>query len=216
MRHGEIAPFRPENGLHGQKAAVNDARMDEQGGRSSVEMTLGLVETHETLRHHPRTALVLGNPPDPAADIESTIQFTASQSRLCLPPNWFCIYTPVRQEGSILLDQLRNSASVSLKRWKKTGESGMGEALMRRDPSTLGSKTARAAVVTSSSVYQCLLPDCHRPALAGQWRRWLNMLSGWRDRREFTNGLMNSRPCNASSDYRRPETTGFYLRSIEV
>ncbi len=77
-----------------------------KGGKASTDMTLALVERMKHYGIVPELSFVLGNPPDPAADIEATIQFIRKLKRVNPATELVLyIYTPVPQEGSILLDE---------------------------------------------------------------------------------------------------------------
>ncbi|MFN8375209.1 MAG: hypothetical protein U0694_20325 [Anaerolineae bacterium] len=77
-----------------------------KGGKSGTAQTLALVERMKHYGIVPELSFVLGNPPDPRADIESTINFIRKIKTINPATELVLyIYTPVPQEGSILLDE---------------------------------------------------------------------------------------------------------------
>ncbi len=106
-----------------------------KGGHSGTAMTLALVERMKHYNIVPELSFVLGNPPDPAADIESTINFIRKIKTINPATELVLyIYTPVPQEGSILLDE---ATKLGFK-FPETLDEWAGDAWskfsMRRDP----------------------------------------------------------------------------------
>jgi hypothetical protein len=81
---------------------------------------------------------------------------------------------------------------------------------MRRDPGTPWFQdTVRSRVRNFESVINAYYPTVTDMRLQGQWKRWLNLLSGWRYRLEFYDWPYELKALQRLIHYRRPETTGF-------
>jgi radical SAM superfamily enzyme YgiQ (UPF0313 family) len=182
-----------------------------KGGKSGTEVTLALVERMKQYGIVPELSFVLGNPPDPAADIEATIQFIRKIKRINPATELVLyIYTPVPQEGSILLDEAAKLGfrfPETLDEWVSPE---WAKFSMRRDPGTPWFRdTVRSRVRNFESVINAYYPTVTDIRLQGQWRRWLQLLSGWRYRLEFYNWPYELKALQRLVHYRRPETTGF-------
>jgi radical SAM superfamily enzyme YgiQ (UPF0313 family) len=182
-----------------------------KGGRSSTNATLALVERMKQYGIVPELSFVLGNPPDPRADIESTINFIRKIKRINPATELVLyIYTPVPQEGSILLDEatkLGFKFPETLDEW--AGEE-WSKFSMRRDPHTPWFKdTVRSRVRSFESVINAYYPTVTDLRLTGNYRHLLRGLSGWRYRLKFYDWPYELKALQRVIHYRRPETTGF-------
>jgi anaerobic magnesium-protoporphyrin IX monomethyl ester cyclase len=182
-----------------------------KGGKSSTNMTLALVERMKHYNIVPELSFVLGNPPDPAEDIENTIRFIRKIKQINPATELVLyIYTPVPQEGSILLDEatkLGFNFPETLEEWASPA---WAKFSMRRDPSTPWFKdTTRRRIRNFESVINAYYPTVTDMRLQGQWKRWLHLLSGWRYRMEYYDWPYELKALQRVIRYRRPETTGF-------
>ncbi|MBN8595040.1 MAG: B12-binding domain-containing radical SAM protein [Anaerolineae bacterium] len=182
-----------------------------KGGHASTDLTLALVERMKHYNIVPELSFVLGNPPDPAEDIEQTIQFIRKLKRINPATELVLyIYTPVPQEGSILLDEATKLGfrfPTTLDEWASPE---WAKFAMRRDPGTPWFRdTVRSRVRNFESVINAYYPTVTDMRLQGQWKRWLNLLSGWRYRLEFYDWPYELKALQRLVHYRRPETTGF-------
>ena len=182
-----------------------------KGGHASTDLTLALVERMKHYNIVPELSFVLGNPPDPAEDIEQTIQFIRKLKRINPATELVLyIYTPVPQEGSILLDEATKLGfrfPTTLDEWASPE---WAKFAMRRDPGTPWFRdTVRSRVRNFESVINAYYPTVTDIRLQGQWKRWLNLLSGWRYRLEFYDWPYELKALQRLVHYRRPETTGF-------
>ena len=92
------------------------ARMN-KGGRAATDKTLALVARMREVGIVPELSFVLGNPPDPHADVDASIRFIRQIKQLNPATEIVIyIYTPVPEEGT-LLDEATSRASASRKRW---------------------------------------------------------------------------------------------------
>lgn len=182
-----------------------------KGGKSGTEVTLALVERMKHYGIVPELSFVMGNPPDPREDIEKTVQFIRkiktinSATELVL-----YIYTPVPQEGSILLDEATKLGFRFPETLEEWASPEWAKFSMRRDPGTPWFKdTVRRRVRNFESVINAYYPTVTDMRLQGQWRQALQALSGWRYRLEFYEWPYELKALQRLIHYRRPETTGF-------
>jgi hypothetical protein len=120
------------------------------------------------------------------------------------------IYTPVPQEGSILLDEATKLGfrfPTTLDEWASPE---WAKFSMRRDPNTPWFKdTTRRRVRNFESVINAYYPTVTDMRLQGQWRSALRALSGWRYKMEYYQWPYELKALQRLIHYRRPETTGF-------
>ncbi len=182
-----------------------------KGGKSGTEVTLALVERMKHYGIVPELSFVMGNPPDPRADIESTIQFIRKIKRINPATELVLyIYTPVPQEGSILLDEATKLGFAFPKTLDEWASPEWAKFSMRRDPGTPWFKdSVRTRVRNFESVINAYYPTVTDMRLQGQWRKALQMLSGWRYRMEYYQWPYELKALQRVIHYRRPETTGF-------
>ena len=182
-----------------------------KGGHSGTEVTLALVERMKHYGIVPELSFVLGNPPDPAADIESTIRFIRKIKTINPATELVLyIYTPVPQEGSILLEEATKLGF----RFPETLDEWAGEAWskfsMRRDPGVPWFKDdVRRRVRNFEQVVNAYYPTVTDLRLKGNYRHALKALSGWRYKLEFYQWPYELKALQRIVHYRRPETTGF-------
>lgn len=182
-----------------------------KGGKSSTNATLALVERMKHYGIVPELSFVLGNPPDPRADIEATISFIRKIKQINPATELVLyIYTPVPQEGSILLDEATKLGF----RFPETLEEWAGDEwskfAMRRDPHTPWFKdTVRSRVRSFESVINAYYPTVTDTRMTGHYRHLLRGLSGWRYKLKFYDWPYELKALQRLIHYRRPETTGF-------
>ncbi|NWG17103.1 MAG: B12-binding domain-containing radical SAM protein [Chloroflexi bacterium] len=182
-----------------------------KGGKSGTAMTLALVERMKHYGIVPELSFVLGNPPDPAADIEATIAFIRQIKRVNSATELVLyIYTPVPQEGSILMDEavrLGFRFPETLEAWASPE---WAKFSMRRDPGTPWFRdNVRRRVRDFEAVINAYYPTVTDIRLQRHWRRLLQALSGWRYRFEIYDWPYELKALQRLIHYRRPETTGF-------
>jgi hypothetical protein len=182
-----------------------------KGGKSGTEMTLALVERMKHYNIVPELSFVLGNPPDPADDIDSTIRFIRKLKQINPATELVLyIYTPVPQEGSILLDEATKLGFRFPETLDEWASPEWAKFSMRRDPGTPWFKdTVRSRVRNFESVINAYYPTVTDLRLQGHWRKALRALSGWRYRLEFYDWPYELKALQRAIHYRRPETTGF-------
>lgn len=182
-----------------------------KGGKSSTSATLALVERMKHYNIVPELSFVMGNPPDPRADIESTIAFIRKIKKVNPATELVLyIYTPVPQEGSILLDEATRLGfrfPDTLDQW---ASDEWAKFSMRRDPGTPWFKDhTRRRVRSFESVINAYYPTVTDMRLKGNYRHLLKALSGWRYKLGFYDWPYELKALQRLVHYRRPETTGF-------
>jgi radical SAM superfamily enzyme YgiQ (UPF0313 family) len=183
-----------------------------KGGKSSTEQTLALVERMKHYGIVPELSFVLGNPPDPHADIEASIKFIRKLKRINPATELVLyIYTPVPQENSELFEAAKKLGfkfPETLDEW--AGDSWSTFAL-RRDPGTPWFKEdSRVRVRNFESVINAYYPTVTDMRLHNStFKGLLRTLSGWRYRLEFYQWPYELKALQRVVHYRRPETTGF-------
>lgn len=186
-------------------------KMMNKGGKSSTSMTLALVERMKHYGIVPELSFVLGNPPDPAQDIEATIHFIRKIKKINPATELVLyIYTPVPQEGSILLEEATRLGFKFPETLEEWASPAWAKFSMRRDPSTPWFQdTTRRRVRNFEAVINAYYPTVTDIRLQGHWRNLLRALSGWRYRFEVYDWPYELKALQRLIHYRRPETTGF-------
>ena len=182
-----------------------------KGGKSGTEMTLAIVERMKHYGIVPELSFVMGNPPDPIADIEKTITFIRKIKQVNPATELILyLYTPTPQEGSLMLDEavkLGFKFPETLEEW--AGDD-WAEKSLRRNPGTPWSKDhVRRKVRDFETVINAFYPTVTDMRLQGTMRRMLQTLSGWRYRLEWYRSPYELKALQKVLHYRRPETMGF-------
>lgn len=182
-----------------------------KGGHSGTAMTLALVERMKHYGIVPELSFVLGNPPDPRADVEATIQFIRKLKRVNPAIELVLyIYTPVPQEGSILLEEAQRLGFRFPETLDEWAGDEWGKFALRRDPGTPWFKdTIRRRVRNFETVINAYYPTVTNVRLQGSMRRLLQTLSGWRYHLKVYDWPYELKALQRMVHYRRPETTGF-------
>lgn len=182
-----------------------------KGGNSGTAQTLAIVERMKYYGIVPELSFVLGNPPDPEADIDKTIQFIRKVKAINPDTELILyLYTPTPQEGSVLLDEamrLGFNFPQTLEEW--AGDE-WAEKSLRRNPGTpWSSDPIRRKIRDFEAVVNAYYPTSTDMRLRGSIRRLLRGLSGWRYRLGFYDYPYELKLLQRLIHYRRPETTGF-------
>ncbi|MCS7070421.1 MAG: radical SAM protein, partial [Anaerolinea sp.] len=182
-----------------------------KGGRSGTEQTLAIVERMKHYGIVPELSFVLGNPPDPEADIEATIRFIRKLKAINPAVELILyIYTPVPQEGSILLDEATRLGFHFPETLDEWASEAWARFALRRDPGTPWFKdTIRRRVRDFEAVINAYYPTVTDVRLKGAYWALLKALSGWRYKLQFYDAPYELKLLQRLIHYRRPETTGF-------
>ncbi len=182
-----------------------------KGGKSSTHLTMEFVKRAQRYGIVPELSFVMGNPPEPMADINATVQFIRKLKAVNPATELVLyIYTPVPQEGSIFLEEATKLGFAfpdTLEEW--AGEE-WSKRSMRRDPGTSWFKDdVRRKVRDFEVVVNAFYPTITDMRLQGNMRHLLRGLSGWRYRLEMYSMPYELKAMQRMIRYRRPETTGF-------
>jgi anaerobic magnesium-protoporphyrin IX monomethyl ester cyclase len=188
------------------------ARMN-KGGKSGTEQTLAIVERMRRLDIVPELSFVLGNPPDPMADIDSSLRFIR-KLKVINPATELIlyIYTPVPQENSELFEAAKSAGFRFPETLEEWANDTWSQFALRRDPQTPWFKpTAHKRVRDFEAVINAYYPTITDQRLAERtWMRaLLKGLSGWRYQIGFYQWPYELKALQRAIHYRRPETTGF-------
>ena len=185
------------------------ARMN-KGGKVTPEKTLELVRRMHQHDIVPELSFVLGNPPDPMADIVGTIRFIR-QLKTVNPATEVILYmyTPVPQEGTLL-----EEARAFGFRFPETLDGWVSgdwrEFSLRRDPHNpwLDPRLKRR-VRNFERVLNAFYPTTTDSGLRGIKRAVLRALGGWRYKTGLYGFPLELRAFHRLFRYQRPETAGF-------
>ncbi len=185
------------------------ARMD-KGGTLTPEMTLDLAARMRGFGVTPEFSFVLGNPPDPDADIESTLAFV-KRVKEKHPEAEIILYqyTPVPVAGELLDAAAQKGFAFpkTLEEW--TSPEWREVSRRRSDQLPWIAPSQRLRIKNFERVLNAYHPTGTDPRLVGWRRRVLRALSGWRYRTGFYAAPYELRALQKLFRYQRPETAGF-------
>ncbi len=194
-----------------ESGSLETLQLMNKGGQSNPEKTLYIAERMKHLGIVPEFSFVMGNPPDPVADIENTIRFIRKLKHINPASELILyIYTPVPHDRSELLrvaESLGFRFPQTLQEWASPEWENFAH---RRDPDTPFYKdTARRKVRDFEVVVNAYYPTVTDIRLRGAVRSLLKTLSGWRYRLEWYSWPYELKALQRLVQYRRPETMGF-------
>jgi radical SAM superfamily enzyme YgiQ (UPF0313 family) len=187
------------------------ARMN-KGGASGTEQTLAIVERMKQYGIVPELSFVLGNPPDPMADIDASIKFIRKLKRINPAIELILyIYTPVPQENSELFEAAKKLGFKFPETLDEWANDEWSKFALRRDPGLPWFKmSAHRRVRNFESVVNAYYPTVTDLRFQrGQMKSVLQALSGWRYKIGFYDWPYELKALQRLVHYRRPETTGF-------
>ena len=181
-----------------------------KGGNASSSLTLELARRTRRYGVVPEFSFVLGNPPDPEADIEASIAFIRELKRANPATELILyMYTPVPLDGTLYND----ARAAGFRFPDSLDELVRGDwqsFSIRRDPKTpwLDPRLMRR-VRNFESVLNAYYPTVTDTRLSGPRRALLRGLSGWRYHGRMYAAPLELRAFHRFVGYQRPETTGF-------
>ncbi len=181
-----------------------------KGGKVTASLTLELAKRMQSFGVVPEFSFVLGNPPDPVADIHTTIGFIRRVKEVNPAAEIIIyIYTPVPAEGTLYEEAKAMGFKFpdTLSEWVSGDWRSFS---MRRDPHTpwLGPQTQKM-VRDFERVLNAYYPTITDSKLTGLKRAVLRALGGWRYHAQFYQHPLELRAFHRFFRYQRPETTGF-------
>jgi len=181
-----------------------------KGGQVTAELTLELARRMKAFGIVPEFSFVMGNPPEPMADIRNTIQFIRQLKKINPASEVILyIYTPVPLEGTLYEEARAMGFKFpdTLSGWV-SGD--WRHFSIRRDPQTPWlSPRLKKSVRSFESVLNAYYPTVTDKNLIGFKRAVLRMLGGWRYHTRFYWQPLELRAFHKLFRYQRPETTGF-------
>ena len=182
-----------------------------KGGSSGTAQTLAIVERLRNVGIVPELSFVLGNPPDPIADIEKTMEFIRKIKQINPATELILyLYTPTPQEGSVLLDEAMRGGFAFPQTLEEWADEKWAERSLRRNPGTpWSSDPIRRKIRDFETVINAFYPTVTDIRLHSTMRHLLKTLSGWRYKLAFYRAPYELKLLQRMIHYRRPETMGF-------
>jgi pyruvate-formate lyase-activating enzyme len=188
------------------------ARMN-KGGKSSAALTLDLAARMRRYGIVPEFSFVLGCPPDPEQDVETTFDFIRRVKRIN-PATEIVLYTytPVPLDGSLYAAAQRYGFAFpdTLEQWASPEWEQLS---MRRGDNIPWMDRSRGnirrRVRDFERVVNAFYPTITDTRLSGWRRAALKAASGLRYRLKWYGAPYELRALNRLVQYQRPETTGF-------
>jgi radical SAM superfamily enzyme YgiQ (UPF0313 family) len=182
-----------------------------KGGHASTQLTLDIVHKMKHYGIVPELSFVMGNPPDPADDIAATTAFIRKIKQVNPATELILyIYTPVPQEGSILLDEATRLGFAFPETLDEWASESWARFALRRDPNVPWFRdNVRARIRNFETVVNAYYPTVTDQRLHGGYRYLLKALSGWRYKLKLYDYPYELKALQRFMHYRRPETTGF-------
>jgi len=182
-----------------------------KGGKSGTAQTLAIVERMKRHNIVPELSFVLGNPPDPEADVAKTLSFIR-QVKAIHPATELILYlyTPTPQVNSLLLDEAMKGGFSFPQTLEEWAGDDWAEKSLRRNPGTPWAKDPlRRRIRDFETVINAYYPTATDMRLSGVMRHLLKGLSGWRYRWGIYQRPYELKALQRLIHYRRPETMGF-------
>jgi len=181
-----------------------------KGGKMSTDKTLEIAEHMRRYRIVPEFSFVLGNPPDPEADVAGTIEFIKKLKKVNPQSEIIMyMYTPVPLAGE-LYEQAKAEGFAFPDTLEGWCDPDWEEFSQRRSTTMPWIKDdLRRHVRNFERVLNAYYPTSTNPDLRGLKTSILRAASGWRwatGRYEYP---LELRALHRLFAYQRPETTGF-------
>jgi radical SAM superfamily enzyme YgiQ (UPF0313 family) len=181
-----------------------------KGGTATAERTLELAGRMKAHGVVPEFSFVVGNPPDPEADLDFTLSYIRKIKQINPAAEIILyVYTPVPQAGGFY-----DAAQAQGFRFPATLDEWANERwasfALRRDPRTPWlAGDIRRRVRDFESVLNAYYPTVTDTRLTPVRRALLRTLSAWRYRFRFYTRPLELHVLQRAFHYQRPETTGF-------
>jgi hypothetical protein len=181
-----------------------------KGGKSSARLA---IELAARMRRHgvvPEYSFVLGSPPDPEGDMETTFEYIRKIKRVN-PATEIVLYTytPVPMEGTLYREASKRGFAfpTSLDAW---ASNEWKQLMMRRgDGIPWIDGDVRRQVRNFERVLNAFYPTITDRRLTPARRALLKVVSGWRYALRMYAAPYELRALHRLIHYQRPETTGF-------
>ncbi|MBI3914974.1 MAG: B12-binding domain-containing radical SAM protein [Chloroflexi bacterium] len=181
-----------------------------KGGKASTHATLEFAKRARAYGIVPEFSFVLGNPPDPRADIDASIRFIREIKRVN-PATEFILYlyTPVALDGALYDNALQSGFQFpeSLDEW--TTPFWREFATRREGRTPWIDRDTQRTVRDFERVLNAYYPTITDTRLVGLRRATLHALAAWRYRAQVYAAPYELRALQRVWRYQRPETSGF-------
>jgi len=181
-----------------------------KGGTASAELTIELAARMKSYGIVPELSFVVGNPPDPEADLAQTLSFIRRIKQVNDATEIILyVYSPVPMDGTFY-----EAAQDAGFRFPETLEDWVSDEwqtfALRRDPSTPWSHgEVRQKVRDFESVLNAYYPTVTDTRMTPARRRLLRAASAWRYHARAYAKPLELNLLQRTFRYQRPETTGF-------
>ncbi len=181
-----------------------------KGGTATADLTIELARRMKTYGIVPEFSFVVGNPPDPEADLAHTLSFIRRIKQINEAAEIILyVYSPVPMAGTFY-----EAAQHAGFRFPETLEGWVSERWqafsLRRDPSTPWSHgDVRRKVRDFESVLNAYYPTVTDTRMTPARRRLLRAASAWRYHARAYARPLELNLLQRAFHYQRPETTGF-------
>jgi anaerobic magnesium-protoporphyrin IX monomethyl ester cyclase len=184
-------------------------RMD-KGGRASTQKTLDIAQKMQDYDIIPEMSFVVGNPPDPARDLDDTIRFIRRVKQINPQTEIILyVYTPVPLAGE-LYDQAQADGFAfpeTLEAWVSDEWQDFVQRRSANTPYMLD--PIRRKVRDFERVLNAYYPTVTDHRFGGPLRHLLRGISAIRYHSQVYRHPLELRALHKIFHYRRPETTGF-------
>jgi radical SAM superfamily enzyme YgiQ (UPF0313 family) len=189
----------------GAETASDDTlRHMNKGGTSTAAETLELARRMKEFGIVPELSFVVGNPPDPEADLQQTLEFIRRIKRVNEATEIILyVYAPVRKAGGDAVFQFPQTLDEWLsERWQSFA--------LRRNPRTpWAPPSIRQRVRNFEAVLNAYYPTVTDTRLTPIHRRMLRAMASWRYHARIETTPFELKAAQRVLHYQRPETTGF-------
>jgi anaerobic magnesium-protoporphyrin IX monomethyl ester cyclase len=181
-----------------------------KGGTASADLTIGLAARMKSYGIVPEFSFVVGNPPDPEADLAQTLSFIRRLKQVNAATEIILyVYSPVPMDGTFY-----EAAQHQGFTFPETLEGWVSDRwqtfALRRDPSTPWSHgEVRQKVRDFESVLNAYYPTVTDMRMTPARRRLLRAASAWRYHTQAYTRPVELNLLQRAFRYQRPETTGF-------
>lgn len=193
-----------------ESGSTDMLRRMNKGGTASAEQTIELAARMKSYGIIPEFSFVVGNPPDPRADLAQTLSFIRRLKQINDETEIILyVYAPVPQEGTFYAE-----AQHAGFRFPDTLDGWVSEHwqtfALRRDPGTPWSHgEVRRQVRDFETVLNAYYPTVTDLRITPARRRLLRAASAWRYHTRAYARPIELNLLQRAFQYRRPETAGF-------
>jgi radical SAM superfamily enzyme YgiQ (UPF0313 family) len=181
-----------------------------KGGSASTDKTLEMADKARRYGIVPEFSFVMGNPPDPEADVHSTLAFIRKVKQVNPHTEIIMyVYTPVPLAGELYDEAQANGFffPTTLEQWISEDWQDFSQRRSAQIPWL--ADPIRRHLRDFERVLSAYYPTITNPSLTGARRFLLRAASAWRYHSGFYSYPYELRPLQRLLAYQRPETCGF-------